>query len=156
MSGCDEGGADEGIASEVKDNTGEVRIEWRADFATAEISRLHTAAFNAKPFSDDEPDWFEIVGRHSFGWCTARLDDKLVGFANVITDGFIHIWLQDVMVDPSQQRSGLGRSLVDLAAQRGRSAGCEWMHVDFAEDAAGFYLDGCGFKPSLAGLLYLQ
>lgn len=134
----------------------DVQVQWRADFATSEIGQLHAAAFNAQPLGPDEPDWFDAVTEHSFGWCTARIAGDLVGFTNVITDGGIHAWIQDVMVDPTHQRTGIGRSLVDLAAKKAAGAGCEWLHVDFAEDAADFYFEGCGFKPTQAGLLYLQ
>ena len=46
--------------------------------------------------------------RHSLGWVTARRGDELVGFANVLWDGLVHAWLQDVMVTSSAQRNGIG------------------------------------------------
>jgi hypothetical protein len=54
------------------------------------------------------------------------------------------------------QRSGIGQSLAELAVEEAKQAGCEWLHVDFDDDAAGFYLGRCGFQPTNAGLRYLQ
>ncbi len=34
---------------------------------------------------------------------------------------------------------------------RPRRAGCEWLHVDFDDDLAPFYLQACGFQPTPAG-----
>jgi GNAT superfamily N-acetyltransferase len=44
---------------------------------------------------------------------TARDDGgRLVGLARVVTDGASILYLQDVLVDPASQRTGLGRRLV--------------------------------------------
>lgn len=129
---------------------------WRQPFNNTELNQLHAAAFNSRVHSDEEWDWVSQVDRHSMGWVTARLDGKLVGFTNVITDGFVHAWLQDVVVDPAQQRSGIGAELIRHATDHAKAAGCEWLHVDFDEDVADFYLRRCGFQPTQAGLLYLQ
>lgn len=39
---------------------------------------------------------------------------ELVGLARVISDGHTICYLQDVLVDPRHQRTGLGRNLVEL------------------------------------------
>ena len=36
-----------------------------------------------------------------------------------------------------------------------RSAGCEWLHVDFEDHLHGVYFDACGFTPTNAGLIEL-
>jgi GNAT superfamily N-acetyltransferase len=46
---------------------------------------------------------------------TARRPGRLVGLARVISDGASMCYLQDVLVDPTAQRRGVGRRLV-LAA----------------------------------------
>jgi GNAT superfamily N-acetyltransferase len=45
----------------------------------------------------------------------AHENDRLVGIARVISDGASIVYLQDVLVRPSAQRSGLGRRLVEEA-----------------------------------------
>jgi hypothetical protein len=34
-------------------------------------------------------------------------------------------------------------------------AGCGWLHVDFEDHLAPFYLESCGFRPTAAGVLRL-
>ncbi|MGF1665164.1 MAG: GNAT family N-acetyltransferase [Acidimicrobiia bacterium] len=131
------------------------QLLWRGPFTSAEANQLHAAAFGTRVYTDDEWDWVALVERHSLGWCTARIEGELVGFTNVIWDGLVHAWLQDVTVSPSQQRSGIGQSMVELAVEEAKQAGCEWLHVDFDDDEAGFYVKRCGFKPANAGLKYL-
>lgn len=105
---------------------------------------------------DYEWDWEDLTRRHSLGWVTARAKGRLVGFVNVVGDGLVHAGIQDVMVDVATRHQGVGRRLVDGAREGARKAGCEWLHVDFDESLAPFYLDSCGFTPTRAGLYALQ
>lgn len=43
---------------------------------------------------------------------TARLDGRLVGLARVVGDGLTIIYLQDILVVPDLQRTGIGRELL--------------------------------------------
>jgi GNAT superfamily N-acetyltransferase len=134
----------------------DIQLLWRGPFTSAEANLLHAAAFGTRVYSDDEWDWVALVERHSLGWCTARHEGALVGFANVIWDGLVHAWLQDVMVSPSQQQSGIGQAMVELVVEESRRAGCEWLHVDFDDGMTDFYLQRCGFTPTNAGLRHLR
>ena len=52
----------------------------------------------------------QLTQAHSLGWVTARSAGELVGFVNVVWDGLVHAWLQDVMVAARAGRQGwLGR-----------------------------------------------
>lgn len=128
---------------------------WRGDFANAELNLLHAEAFATKLFSDDEWDWRSQVEQHSLGWVTAREGGELVGFVNVLWDGLVHAWLQDVMVAASAGRRGVGTAAVEVARDAARTAGCEYLHVDFEPRLASFYIDALGFTPTSAGLLRL-
>lgn len=99
-----------------------------------------------------DDDWLALTDRHSLGWVTARIGETLVGFVNVVTDGLAHAWLQDVIVAPAVQRRGIGRELVRKAEEGAERAACEWLHVDFDDEHAAFYIDACGFTPASAGL----
>jgi GNAT superfamily N-acetyltransferase len=133
----------------------DVGYEWRGVFANGEINRLHAAAFGTRVFTDEEWDWVRLTERHSLGWVTARDGDRLVGFVNVVWDGLVHAWIQDVMVDPTDHRRGVGRRLVEAAVINARAAGCEWLHVDFDDDLRDFYYGACGFAPTNGGLIAL-
>jgi GNAT superfamily N-acetyltransferase len=130
-------------------------IYWRRDFSNSEVNALHADAFGTRTYSDDERDWRTLVERHSLGWATARRGDSLIGFSNVLWDGFVHAWLQDVMVATKARGEGIGTRLVSIATENARAAGCEWLHVDFEPELERFYIDSCGFRPTNAGLMQL-
>jgi GNAT superfamily N-acetyltransferase len=132
-----------------------IDFTWRGDFGNAEVNALHAEAFETRVFDESEWNWSALVSAHSLGWVTARDGDALAGFVNVPWDGLVHAWVQDVMVAAGARHRGVGRQLVSAAAAGAREAGCEWLHVDFDDELAPFYLGACGFTPARAGLLRL-
>ncbi len=132
-----------------------VIFEWRGAFDNTEINALHAQAFETRVFDDTEWNWVTQVERHSLGWVVAREDGDFVAFANVLWDGLVHAWLQDVMVADHARRRGLGVELVRRAREAASDAGCEYLHVDFEDDLRPFYFDACGFTPTNAGLIRL-
>ena len=138
------------------DTRAEITYAWRGTFTSTEANTLHAEAFKTRLFADDEWDWVSLTAQHSLGWVTARdAQGHLIGFVNVVWDGLVHAWLQDVMVASSHRRSGVGVALVAAATEGARGAGCEWLHVDFDEEHRSFYIEACGFTPAPAGLLHL-
>mgnify|MGYP000216635538 CR=1 FL=1 len=133
-----------------------IDCRWRGTFTSVEANELHAAAFGTRVFTDEEWNWVAQTAEHSLGWVTARDAETLVGFVNVVWDGSAHAWLQDVMVSPDIQRRGVGEQLVHHATLGARSAGCEWLHVDFDDHHSAFYIDRCGFTRAAAGLLRLN
>jgi predicted GNAT family acetyltransferase len=125
---------------------------WRGTFTSSEVNALHAAAFGHQ---DAARNWRDQVERHSLGWVCARNGEGLAGFVNVAWDGGAHAFVLDTMVAPWMRRHGTGTRLVALAVQEARRAGCTWLHVDFEEHLRPFYLGGCGFAPSAAGLIAL-
>jgi ribosomal protein S18 acetylase RimI-like enzyme len=130
-----------------------VRYEWRAPFANEDVNTLHAEGFG-HPVLDI--DWQEQVERHSLGWVCAFDDHRMVGFVNVAWDGGVHAFVVDALVARDRRRAGIGRELLGTAAHESRAAGCEWLHVDFEEELAPFYLDACGFTATPAGLIALR
>ena len=133
----------------------EVRIAWRGVFANTEVNELHAEAFMTRVFEETEWDWQKLTDRHSLGWVTARDDDRLLGFVNVLWDGLVHAWIQDLMVAGAARRRGIGRALVEASRDGAREAGCEFLHVDFDDHLRHFYVAACGFEPTNAGLIDL-
>jgi GNAT superfamily N-acetyltransferase len=129
-----------------------ITYEWRGAFTSTEVSALHAAAFGRR---EAARNWRDQVERHSLGWVCARDGDDLAGFVNVAWDGGAHAFILDTMVAPRMHRQGTGTRLVALAIAEARQAGCAWLHVDFEEHLRRFYLRGCGFTPSPAGLIAL-
>jgi len=119
------------------------------------MNALHAQAFGTRVFDETEWNWVEQVRRHSLGWVVARSGAELVGFVNVLWDGLVHAWLQDVMVAQAERRRGIGVELVRRARDGAKDAGCEYLHVDFEDQLRTFYFDACGFMPTDAGLMRL-
>ena len=88
-------------------------------------------------------------------YVTGSIGDRLVGFANVATDGGAHAFLLDPTVDREFQRQGIGTALVQLAAREAKGRGCEWFHVDYEPHLAPFYT-AAGFRPTTAGIMHLD
>lgn len=132
-----------------------IETAWRGEFSNHEVNLLHGEAFGTRVYDEPEWDWQRLVLAHSLGWVTARSDGELVGFVNVVWDGLVHGWIQDEMVAATARHRGIGRAIVAVAADGARAAGCEWLHVDFADELRPFYFDACGFAPTNAGLLQL-
>jgi GNAT superfamily N-acetyltransferase len=103
-----------------------------------------------------DDDWVALTARHSLGWVTARDEHRLVGFVNVIWDGLVHAWIQDVMVAVGGRGQGIATRMVAIARDQAAAAGCEWLHVDFDDELEPFYFGACGFQPTNAGLIALQ
>jgi GNAT superfamily N-acetyltransferase len=133
-----------------------VIYEWRGAFENAEMNALHAEAFATRLFDEAEWNWVDQVARHSLGWVVAREESDLAGFANVLSDGFVHAWLQDVMVAAKIRRRGVGVELVRRSREEAANAGCDYLHVDFENDLKPFYYDACGFAPTNAGLIELR
>jgi GNAT superfamily N-acetyltransferase len=80
----------------------------------------------------------------------------LVGFVNVAWDGGAHAFLLDVVVAAGHRGRGVGKALVQAAAEGAAGAGCEWLHADWETDLDPFYKGACGFTPTSAGLRALR
>lgn len=129
-----------------------VHYEWRRPFANADVNLLHAEGFG-HPLLDI--DWWSQVQRHSLGWVCAYDGKRLVGFVNVAWDGGVHAFVLDTLVAGDRRRAGIGHGLLETAVHRCRSAGCEWVHVDFEEELNDFYLGASGFRSTPAGLVAL-
>ena len=134
----------------------DVTFTWRGDFTNPEVHALHAEAFETRLYDASEWDWVELCHRHSLGWVVARDGERLVGFLNVLWDGLVHAYLEDVMVAADARHTGIGVGLVHAARDGAREAGCDLLHVSFEERHAPFYLEACGFAPMAAGLMELR
>jgi GNAT superfamily N-acetyltransferase len=132
-----------------------VTFAWRGAFTNAEIHALHAAAFETRLFDESEWNWVEQTRQYSLGWVVARDGERFVGFVNVLWDGLVHAFIEDVMVDADYRRRGVGVGVVHAARDGARSAGCEFLHVGFDEELRDFYINACGFQPTAAGLMDL-
>ena len=115
----------------------------------AELAPLSAAAWGRQ-----EDFAYRKVLARSLCHVGAYSDKRLIGFVNVAWDGGMHAFLLDPMVHPDFQRRGIATQLVGTAAEQSRRRGAHWLHVDYEPHLEGFY-SGCGFRPTLAGLIRL-
>lgn len=80
-----------------------------------EIIELYRAAGLPRPI--DDPQRITAMYANSDIIVSARSDGKLVGVARTVTDKVWSAYLADLAVDPSLQRSGIGRRLVELTRE---------------------------------------
>lgn len=125
---------------------------WRGHFDNTELDALHAEGFRHRFL---EIDWRSQLESHSLGWVCAREGEELLGFVNVAWDGGIHAFILDTLVAGRVRRQGIGKTMIEVALDEARAAGCEWLHVDFDDHLRPFYLDACGFSPTDAGLIAL-
>ena len=130
-----------------------ISYEWRGHFENAEVNALHADGFGHRVLDDD---WQAQVRAHSLGWACARDGDGLAGFVNVAWDGGVHAFILDTLVAARAQHQGVATSLVALARDESRRAGCDWLHVDFEDHLRPLYFGSCGFTPTNAGLIALR
>jgi GNAT superfamily N-acetyltransferase len=119
----------------------DVDYRWRCDIDDEALSALHASAFGG---AVHRVTWRDRLEQHSLGWVGA--------FVNIVWDGGAHAFVVDTAVAPSHQRQGIGTRLVREAVGKAAGAGCDWLHADFAPHLERFYLEACGFTPTLAGL----
>ena len=130
-----------------------VTYAWRGTLTSDEFEALHAEGFEREPLTYD---WVGQFERHSLGWVTARdADGRLVGAVNLAWDGGSHAFILDTLVTATRRREGIATELVRIAEDGAREAGCEWLHVDFDEHLASFYLAACGFRSAPAGVVAL-
>jgi GNAT superfamily N-acetyltransferase len=134
---------------------GNITYAWRGPFTNREIHALHSTAFETRLFDESEWDWVDQADRYSLGWVVARDGDRFIGFVNVLRDGLVHAFIEDVMVDADYHHRGVGVGVVHAARDVARAAGCDFLHVGFDSNLAPFYINACGFKPTLGGLMEL-
>ena len=100
-----------------------ITYRWRGDLDNVEINRLLAEAFETD--ASDYRDWHRALTEQSLGWVTARDDQDLVGFVNVVWDGLVHAWIQDTMVITGLRSHGVDTKLVNMAREHAKNAGCK-------------------------------
>lgn len=127
------------------------RIDFRLNppIDSPALNALYAASW---PNHSERADWPELAHSLAHIWAWDR--ERLAGFVYVAWDGGVHAFLLDPTVHPDYRRQGLGLALVKQAEDAARTAGCEWLHVDYEDHLTPFYR-AAGFRPTQAGLIRL-
>ncbi len=89
---------------------------------------------------------------------TYKIEDKVVGLARCVTDGETILYLQDILINPAHQRSGIGTSLVNQIIAAYKDVRQVVLMTDSEEKQLKFY-EKLGFreiKNELRGFVRIQ
>ena len=103
----------------------------------AGVDQLHRAIANS---------WYTV---------SAYVDDRLVGFGRVISDGVLYAFICDMIVQPSHQRQGIGSAILQKLVERCRAAGVRVIWLFAAQGKSEFY-ERHGFQARPAGAPGMQ
>ena len=119
---------------------GPVVVRWYDDADRSPIRHL----FELADDSEMQLASYVDLGRVLVAWC----DDKPVGHLQLIRTSKDEIEIKSLAVVPEKQGTGIGRMLIETAANATRAGGYNWMLVSTAGADTGnlrFY-QRCGFR----------
>jgi ribosomal protein S18 acetylase RimI-like enzyme len=93
--------------------------------------------------SAEKPEQLLAALRNSHSLVTTRLDGRLVGLGNTISDGHLVVYFPHLLVHPDFQRQGLGRKMAEALLERYR--GFHQLMLTADGEAVEFY-EALGFK----------
>ena len=77
------------------------------------------ALYRANDWSSaDKPEQLLAALHNSHSLVTARVDGRLVGLGNAISDGHLVVYYPHLLVHPAFQGQGIGRQMMDALQQR--------------------------------------
>ena len=87
----------------------------------------------------NQPQMLEQALPHSLVVYLAFDGEKIVGLIRLVGDGFSSVFVQDLIVLPSYQRKGIGRSLMKEALENYKDAYQVQLVTEQTEKNVGFY-----------------
>lgn len=99
----------------------------------------------------DAGNWDRVL-ENAYMHLTIHDDGRLIGYANVISDGASNAFISDLMIHPDYQRRGLGRNIVRHAVGELKAAGIRGVHTTFVPELEPFYRS-CGFYIFKGGII---
>jgi ribosomal protein S18 acetylase RimI-like enzyme len=112
----------------------EVKIEINGDISKVEVVSLYRANVWS---SAQKPDQLLAALRQSETLVTARVDGKLVGIGNAISDGHLVVYYPHMLVDPNYQGQGIGRKM--MVSMMNIYKGFHQQMLTSDKNAIGFY-----------------
>ncbi|MEO7496347.1 MAG: GNAT family N-acetyltransferase [Massilia sp.] len=102
------------------------------------------ALYRANAWSSaDKPAQLMAALRGSHTLVTARIDGRLAGLGNAISDGHLVVYYPHLLVHPDCQRQGVGRRMMQALGER--YAGFHQQMLTADGEAIGFY-EALGFR----------
>ena len=95
---------------------------------------------------------FSITKDRSFVHFTIRHDQRLIGFLDVVSDGFNDAYIRDFMISKDHQKQGLGTELMNYALKYLKKKQIKCIQVIFHPKLSGYYKQ-FGFMIIGAGII---
>ncbi len=85
------------------------------------------------------------------------INNKLIGFGRVISDGAMYAWVQDMIIHPEYQQKGFGTIVVKRILDKLRKDGIPFVGLFSAEGKKEFYFkNGFRERPENAPGMYID
>ena len=101
---------------------------------------------------DNKTGSFSNVRKGLYAHFTARLNKRLIGFLDILSDGFADAFIQDLIVHPDLQGKGLGKDLMKSAIRFLQKKKIKCIQVTFENHLLPFYKK-LGFHIFSAGII---
>ena len=75
----------------------------------------------------------------TYAWAGRFVEQQLIGYGDVVSDGVGDAYIRDLVVHPDHQRRGVGSSLLSLLIETVRDAGIRMVSTVFEPDLEAFY-----------------
>jgi len=95
---------------------------------------------------------FSLTKDNSFVYFAARIKKELIGFIDVVSDGYNDAYIRDLIVAKDYQNLGLGTKLMEEALQFLKQKQIKCIQVTFDSELIGFY-KRFGFHIFSAGII---
>jgi len=112
-------------------------IKEYTDYSEQEIISLYTSVGWLNYIKN--PKMLKDAYEHSLKIYAAYADDILVGLVRVVGDGFSVILIQDLIVEPTYQRNGIGKALLQYVLSEYKDVYQKLLLTDYSEKKTGFY-----------------
>lgn len=89
--------------------------------------------------------YFERALAGSWFFVSAYSESELVGFTRIISDGYLHAFVTEMIVHPKFQKLGIGSRLLASAIEACKTAGISDIQLFSAKNKSKFY-EAKGFK----------
>ncbi len=133
-------------------------IEYRLlnDFSGDAIKRIAGFYVNAGWISvDDDISFLKPALLGSFLVAGAFDNDNIVGIARVLSDGCSDAYIQDVVVDPSYRKQGIGSGLINTLVARLKECNVDWIGLVGEPGTENFY-QKLGWQKKIGYTLWKQ
>jgi len=118
----------------------DIDVSFRDSIEISEMVELYSANGWS---SAEKPEDLIAALKNSHSLVTARVDGRLVGIANAISDGHLVVYYPHLLVHPDNQGQGIGRRI--MLAMRERYGSFHQQTLTADVDSVGFY-EGLGFE----------